>query len=138
MTDQERIALYQMAYKEASLGPGARYAIGGSAGPLLGLYWPPLPPGTARRAIRNSLMFGGILGAMGGSMGIKTTPPVKPTRKGSRSPRVKFSRKGPIQRWELVSGKQEPIKPEKWKSLRTIVRPVSSCDTGAVNGKRTT
>jgi hypothetical protein len=115
MTDQERIALYQTAYKEASLGPGARYAIGGSLGAALGVVLATATARDRKEAIRNSLMFGGLLGAMGGSMGIKTTPPVKPTRK--EPPSEKFSRTGPIQRWEL-SGEQEPIKPEEWKKSK--------------------
>jgi hypothetical protein len=75
MTDQERIALYQMAYKEASLGPGARYAIGGSLGAALGVILATTTARDRKEAIRNSLMFGTLWGAMGGSIGIKTKPP---------------------------------------------------------------
>ena len=113
MTDQERIALYQMAYKEASLGPGARYAIGGTAGVALGVILATTTARDRKEAIRNSLMFGTLLGAMGGSIGIKTKP-----AGGCERPSEKFSRTGPIQPSELASGEQEPIKPEEWKKSK--------------------
>lgn len=74
MTDQERIALYQMAYKEAA-GPGTRYAIGGTAGAALGVILATTTARDHKEAIRNSLKFGALLGVMGGSIGLKTTPP---------------------------------------------------------------
>ena len=116
MTDQERVALYQMAYKEASLGPGARYAIGGTAGAALGVILATTTARDRKEAIRNSLMFGGLLGVIGGSVGLKTAPSVRPTSKEPQS--EKFSRTGPIHPSELVSGKQEPIKPEEWKKSK--------------------
>ena len=94
MTDQERIALYQMAYKEASLGPGARYAIGRAPGAAPGGILATTTARDRKEAIRNSLMFGTLLGAMGGSMGIKT----KPAGGCERS--------------------SEPIKPEEWKKSK--------------------
>jgi uncharacterized membrane protein YfcA len=97
MTDQERIALYQMAYKEASLGrlrAGARYAIGGSLAAALGVILATTTARDRKEAIRNSLMFGTLLGAMGGSMALKTRPA------------------GGYER------SSEPIKPEEWKKSK--------------------